>query len=86
MRREQISLVQTFFVECNIIGPWLARLAGVPVVIGSRRNLDHWHGRFGPMAPLFRLIQRLANFSTDCIFANSQVVAETIFTRGRATP
>ncbi len=78
MRREQISLVQTFFVECNIIGPWLARLAGVPVVIGSRRNLDHWHGRFGPMAPLFRLIQRLANFSTDCILANSQVVAESI--------
>ncbi len=69
MRRERITLVQTFFIECNILGPWLARLAGVPVVIGSRRNLSDW------MGPTVRQIQRLANLSTDCIVANSEVAA-----------
>lgn len=72
MRREQITLVQTFFVESNIIGPWLARLAGVPVVIGSRRNLNQW------MGPGTRQIQRLANLSTDCVVANSKVTAKAI--------
>jgi L-malate glycosyltransferase len=72
MRRERIELVQTFFIECNIVGPWLARLAGVPVVIGSRRNLNEW------MKPWTRLIQRLANRSADCIVANSHEAAEAM--------
>lgn len=72
MRREQIEMVQTFFIESNIIGPWLARLAGVPVVVGSRRNLNEW------MGPVFRQVQRLANRSTDYIVANSQVAVESI--------
>ena len=79
MRCERISLVQTFFVECNVIGPWMARLAGVPVVIGSRRNLDQWMSR--ALAP----IQELANRSTDCLLANSQEVAETMI-RDRGAP
>ncbi|MGO8719735.1 MAG: glycosyltransferase [Acidobacteriaceae bacterium] len=76
MRRERIALVQTFFVECNIFGPWLCRLAGVPVVIGSRRNLSQWHGRAAWMAPGILMLQRLTNFSADCVIANSLVVAE----------
>ena len=72
MRRQRIMLVQTFFIECNIVGPWLARLAGVPVVIGSRRNLNEW------MGPAIRQIQRLANLSADCIVANSQIAAQSI--------
>lgn len=72
MRRQRIMLVQTFFIECNILGPWLARLAGVPVVIGSRRNLNEW------MGPAIRQIQRLANLSADCILANSKIAAQSI--------
>ncbi len=83
MRRERIALVQTFFVECNIYGPLLARLAGVPVVIGSRRNLNQWHGRSAWMAPGILLLQRLTNISADCVVANSLVVAEaTVKTEG----
>ncbi len=85
MRRERISLVQTFFVECNMIGPWLARLAGVPVVIGSRRNLDQYSGRSRWTAPIFRLMQRLANLSTDCVVANSQRVADTMIQTRRVS-
>ncbi len=78
MRRHKIALVQTFFVECNILGPWLARLAGVPVVVGSRRNLNEWHDHTRWMGPFICRMQRLANLSVDCIVGNSQVVADAI--------
>ncbi len=76
MRRERIALVQMFFVECNLFGPWLARMAGVPVVIGSRRNLLPWGDRPAWMEPALRTVQRLANLQVDCVAANSLVVAE----------
>ncbi len=83
MRAEQIILVQTFFLECNILGPWMSRLAGVPVVMGTRRNLDQWNGRTRWMRPAVQRVQRLANFSADCIVANSQVVADTMIAAKR---
>ncbi|MEO6829088.1 MAG: glycosyltransferase, partial [Acidobacteriaceae bacterium] len=75
MRREHIALVQTFFVECNIVGPWLARLAGVPVVVGSRRNLNEWHVRANPWVSR---LQKLSNRSADYILGNSEVVADAM--------
>jgi L-malate glycosyltransferase len=83
MRRERIALVQTFFVECNIFGPWLARLAGVPAVVGSRRNLNPWHGRSAWIQPWLLRLQRLTNMSADCVIANSLVVAEETFNTER---
>jgi glycosyltransferase involved in cell wall biosynthesis len=83
MRRERIALVQTFFVESNLFGPWLGRLAGVPVVIGSRRNLNQWHSRSAWRALGILTLQWLANISADCVIANSLVVAEaTVKTEG----
>lgn len=79
MRREQISLVQTFFVECNVFGPWLSRLAGVQVIVGSRRNLNQWHGRSAWVELWMLMLQRLTNVSADCVIANSLVVAEETF-------
>jgi glycosyltransferase involved in cell wall biosynthesis len=79
MRRERIALVQTFFVECNIFGPWLGRLAGVPVVVGSRRNLNQWPGRSAWMELWMLRLQQLTNLSADCVIANSLVVAEETF-------
>jgi L-malate glycosyltransferase len=76
MRQEKISLVQTFFSECNVFGPWLGRLAGVSVVIGSRRNLDQWGGRAAWIRPWMLRLQRLTNVSADGVIANSLVVAE----------
>ena len=76
MRRERISLVQTFFVECNIFGPWLGRMAGVPAIVGSRRNLNQWGGRSAWVGSLMPMLQRLTNVSADCVIANSLVVAE----------
>lgn len=75
IRREKIALVQTFFNESNLVGPWMARLAGVPVVIGSRLNLNH------EMGSLARQVQRLANLSVDYILANSHVAAKAMATQ-----
>jgi L-malate glycosyltransferase len=76
MGRERIALLQTFFVESNLFGSWLGRLAGVPVVIGSRRNLNQWHDRHAWIEKGFLTLQLLTNFSADCVIANSLVVAE----------
>lgn len=77
MRTEKFSLVQTFFIESNILGPCLARIAGVPVVISSRRNLNHW------MGPFALWLQRLANLCTDCVVANSGVALQAIAVQER---
>jgi glycosyltransferase involved in cell wall biosynthesis len=41
MRELRISVVQTFFVEAHLVGGAAARMADVPVVISSRRNLGY---------------------------------------------
>ena len=86
MRREKIKLVQTFFIESNVLGPWLARLAGVPVVIGSRRNMDQWQGRTAWIGPVFRRMQCLSNLFVDSIIANSRVVAQSMISGERIPP
>jgi len=78
MRRERFTIVQTFFAESNILGPWMARRADIPVVLGTRRNLDQSGGRSPWLSALMRFAQRLANRSVDGIVVNSQMVADSI--------
>jgi L-malate glycosyltransferase len=78
MKRERIALVQTFFMESNIVGPLLARMAEVPIVVGSRRNLNQWKERPAWTRPALRQMQRFANLPTDCIIGNSLVVADAM--------
>jgi L-malate glycosyltransferase len=73
MRAEKFDIVQTYFADANLIGPILSRLSGVPVVIGSRRNLNHH-----PMSLLWRGVQAVSNQCTDQILANSAAVVERI--------
>jgi glycosyltransferase involved in cell wall biosynthesis len=62
--------LQSFFVEANLLGPLIARLARVPVVLGSRRNVNHW------MSPVFARLQRASNRITTAIVANSEAVKD----------
>lgn len=41
-RRHQIRVVHTFNPDSNFIGTLWARLAGLPVVVSSRRNIGWW--------------------------------------------
>jgi len=72
MRDYRPHVLQTFFVEANILGPIVGRLAGVPVIVGGRRNLNYW------MGPLTSSLQRFANRYTTRLLANSEAVKEHV--------
>jgi len=42
IKGERFDAMQTFFRESSWVGPWLGKLAGVPLIIGSRRSLKPW--------------------------------------------
>ncbi len=71
LRKERFDVMQTIFPESNLIGPWLAKLAGIPVVLGTRRNLSPGAGsRLGVRV----LLQRVTNHLTTAILVNSEAV------------
>ena len=43
LKRERVAIVQTFFSDANKVGILAAKLAGVPLIISSRRNQGYWH-------------------------------------------
>jgi len=63
-------IVQTFLVDSNLGGPIAARLAGVPIVVQSRRNLG---STADPV--LMRIVRRIANRLTTRWQCNSRAVA-----------
>jgi glycosyltransferase involved in cell wall biosynthesis len=72
LRSRRFEIVHTFFTDANLIGPIAAKLAGVPAVIGGRRNLNHW------MSPGFARFQRISNMFVDVLLANSEMVKEVV--------
>jgi L-malate glycosyltransferase len=72
MRSQRFQIVQTFFVESSLVGPVVARLAGVPVVIGSRRNLNWWMDRKLAWA------QRFSNLFATRLLANCEAVRRVV--------
>jgi len=65
MRRERVDLVQTYLFTANTWGRISARLAGVPVIVSSERNVDIWE------TPYKRLIGRWLDRWTQRTIANS---------------
>jgi len=72
MRARRFDVVQTFFIEANILGPGLARLAGVPLILGSRRNLNYW------MKPHHLILQRISNRFASRLVANCEAVRQKV--------
>jgi len=72
LRSQRPDVVQTFFVESSLIGPLAAKCAGVPTVIGSRRNLNWW------MTPKLVIAQRFANLFTTRLLANCEAVKAVV--------
>lgn len=73
LRENQIDIVQTFFVDGNIVGTFGAICAKTPMVVSSRRNLGHWHG------PVHIALLKYLQKRTDYYLANSKaVIAKTI--------
>lgn len=70
--KQHFQILQTFFAESNLLGPWIAKLSGIPIVLGTRRNLGHAmddapHGA--------ARLQWISNFLVDEILANAKAVA-----------
>jgi glycosyltransferase involved in cell wall biosynthesis/peptidoglycan/xylan/chitin deacetylase (PgdA/CDA1 family) len=70
MRHQHFAAVQTFFADANLFGPVLAWLAGIPLRIGSRRNLNYW------MSGTWSFFQGIGNLFVTHIIANAQAVVE----------
>lgn len=69
-RRLAPDIVHSFLFGSNIIGSFAATIAGVPIVITSRRSL----GFFKDGRPHYDLLQRVANRFTDVVVANAEAV------------
>jgi len=72
MRARRFQMLQTFLLESNLLGPVLAKLAGVPAVLGHRRNVNHW------MSRRFAFLQSLADRGVDGFLANSEQVKKSV--------
>ena len=64
-REKNTTIVQTHFRDGSIAGILAARLAGVNVIIGTRRNQGYWY------SPLELIVQKFLNRSTTAFIANS---------------
>ena len=43
LRRLRIDIIQTFFIDANIVGVLCGILSRTKLIIGSRRDLGFWH-------------------------------------------
>lgn len=76
MRGEKFHILQAFFSESNLLGPWAGRLAGIPIILGTRRNLNHAM-KEGPNRLGLRM-QWVSNLLVDRIIANSEAVLQKV--------
>lgn len=72
LQQERVDILHAFDFYTDLYAVPAARLAGVPVVIASRRNLMHHRG------PLQRGALRVACWLADAVVANSRVAARTV--------
>lgn len=72
LRREKIDVVQTCLIDSTYFGVFTARLAGVPYIVRSRRNLGHW------MTPAHRWMGKLCNRFTHATVANCEAARQSL--------
>ncbi|MFC1827196.1 glycosyltransferase [Thermodesulfobacteriota bacterium] len=72
LKKEKVHIIQTFFHDSNIIGIISAKLAGVPIVVSSRRNLGYWQSKSN------RIQIKILNRFVTKFLANSQSVKQTV--------
>ncbi len=72
LRREQIDIVQSYFLDANIFAILSARLAGVKKIISCRRDMGFWYNRKN----LF--ILRVLSGCVDRFLVNSIAIKKNI--------
>ncbi|MFH1688194.1 MAG: glycosyltransferase [bacterium] len=81
-RTRRIDIIQSFFRDSNLAGTLWGRMAGVPVIIASRRNIGtgYWHNR-----KEVAILRFLRLFTTQWI-ANSRAAADEAIMVEKADP
>ncbi len=82
LRHERPDVFHGLLYGAYVPGTLLARLAGVPVVVSSRRSL----GLYKANNPLLLTAERLATRLTDLTLANSHAVLEDVRVREQIPP
>lgn len=80
IRRRRIDLVQTFFIDGNLIGVLGALLGGAPRIVVSRRDLGYWY------TPRTLFWMRRINTMADAFLVNSHAVKAVVAERERVPP
>jgi glycosyltransferase involved in cell wall biosynthesis len=77
-RSHRIDIVHTFFIDSIYLGVLAGRLAGVPAVITSRRDMGYWY------SPGVLTLLRIANRWSQGILVNSESVRQNVIRRESA--
>jgi len=76
LRRERIHLLQTYLFTANTWGRLAGRLARVPIIVSSERNVDMWEQGFK------RVLGRLLDRWTHVTIGNSEAVKAYLTRKG----
>jgi glycosyltransferase involved in cell wall biosynthesis len=82
MRRERPVILHGMLFWAYILGTFVGRVAGIPIVVSSRRSL----GLFKNGRPHYAFLEWLANRMTDLFIANSQAVRDDTIAREHLRP
>jgi glycosyltransferase involved in cell wall biosynthesis len=80
LRRERIDVLQVYFPDSTYFGALVGRLAGVPALIRTRNNLNHW------VTPTHRLLGRLLNRLVTATVANCEACRQAVLATEHAAP
>lgn len=75
LRKEKVKIIQTFDFGSDVLGPIVAKLAGVPVIISSRRDMGFLREKYHILA------LRLIDILVDKIIVVSKAVEKSLTKR-----
>ena len=72
LRTNKINILVTFFIDSCIYGTLAGKIAGVKVIIGTRRDLGYWYTK------KLLLIFRVVNFFNRKLLVNSSAIKSNV--------
>lgn len=79
LRREKVDILSCMLGLTTIVGPFVGRAAGVPVVVNNQRNLSYWLNG-GPKEAAYGYVSRRL---VDTVLVNSEAARHELITRFR---
>ncbi len=80
LRRERIDILQIYFPDSTYLGVPVGWLAGVPYILRTRNNLNHW------MTPTHRVLGRLLNRLVTATLTNCEASRQAVLADERPAP